>query len=845
MPRPRVHLVWFAVLGVAASVVLAAPGHAGPPSQSLIARSALPPGNSATVSVTGQAVGMATGSRAAFGPHTDDQRDLYWGFQFKGSNFFRAGAVESPVSGVQIYRDPYGVPSVYGSTGRNVWFGAGYVAAADRLFLMDAVRRSAEGRLAELSGPSAVPADVQARVLGYTDAEYAHIYSAMSQEAKDAFAGYTDGVNAYLDKITLTPTLLPAEYALLSSLPQRWTIKDSLASGVFMTRFVAAEGGNEMNAVGRLKALQSANGVTRGRGMFNDLYPIEDDKAITTIQAEDARFDDVDTPRSHRTAAFASMAAYATTLPAGLAVGPGTGGYPVPAEVGAPTVGSTLFAKAAAELDQWRANLHGGSYAIAVSGRKTQSGKAILESAPQLGWTSPSYLYEVEVHGGGYDARGVTVPGLPVVGIGYTPKVAWALTTGYSKTIDSFIETTRANGGKQQYLHNGRWLDETCRDEVVSYRSAPHGVPAGPPVRTAAVTVCRTLHGPVVATAGSKARSLQYAMWNHEVDTINGVLAWNRAKSLAEFARAVAKVSWNENVTAADAGGHIGYWHPGRYPVRASGVDQRFPTPGTGAFDWKGWRPFAKMPHVVDPKQGFITNWNNKPAVGWSSGEAQSRVDGSGDHVGVIADLVRPQSALTLDSLAGVDKAIGSSDSRARVLLKPLLRALKGVRLSGSASSGQRALSSWKRAAYGPGAGTVGGTDGPAVTLFEAYVNALRARLAKQVPAEIAASSTTVLNHRYDTTRLDELAVKIVDPRTTAVRLSRDWTTRLGAAGLQRAAFSDAVRSLTSTYGASVSSWRRPHPQTRLCTLTGVIGAPCINEPFEDRGSWIQLIAFQ
>jgi acyl-homoserine lactone acylase PvdQ len=49
----------------------------------------------------------------------------------------------------------------YGESTFDVWFGAGYVAGQQRLFLADAVRRLGRGAFAELVGPSGVPADVR------------------------------------------------------------------------------------------------------------------------------------------------------------------------------------------------------------------------------------------------------------------------------------------------------------------------------------------------------------------------------------------------------------------------------------------------------------------------------------------------------------------------------------------------------------------------------------------------------------------------------------------------------------------------------------------------------------
>ena len=78
----------------------------------------------------------------------------------------------SPKPGVRIYRDDFGIPSIYADNGRDVWFGAGYAAAVDRLFEMDGVRRTGLGTLAELAGAATVPEDIKTRVLSYTAEEY-------------------------------------------------------------------------------------------------------------------------------------------------------------------------------------------------------------------------------------------------------------------------------------------------------------------------------------------------------------------------------------------------------------------------------------------------------------------------------------------------------------------------------------------------------------------------------------------------------------------------------------------------------------------------------------------------
>ena len=86
------------------------------------------------------------------------------------------------------------------------------------------------------------------------------------------------------------------------------------------------------------------------------------------------------------------------------------------------------------------------------------------------------------------------------------------------------------------------------------------------------------------------------------------------------------KVTWNENVIAADSAGNIGYWHPGLHPLRPLGYDERLPYPGTGEAEWRGLLDRAtQTPRVINPKQGWLANWNNVPSEGWTSGDAEAQ----------------------------------------------------------------------------------------------------------------------------------------------------------------------------------------------------------------------------
>ncbi|QJX02604.1 hypothetical protein HML84_14495 [Alcanivorax sp. IO_7] len=109
-------------------------------------------------------------------PHFDDQLALYDALvrspegltdndltgYFKPSPLSApdAGAWESEITvtgegrTVAIKRDDYGVPHIFGDSRADALFGVGYVTAADRLFLLDVLRRAGRGELSRFLGPA-------------------------------------------------------------------------------------------------------------------------------------------------------------------------------------------------------------------------------------------------------------------------------------------------------------------------------------------------------------------------------------------------------------------------------------------------------------------------------------------------------------------------------------------------------------------------------------------------------------------------------------------------------------------------------------------------------------------
>src|SRR5207237_6617174 len=112
----------------------------------------------------------------------------------------------------------------------------------------------------------------------------------------------------------------------------------------------------------------------------------------------------------------------------------------------------------------------GGSYMFAV--RRRSDGHAILFNGPQLGFTAPERIVELEVHAPGLDVRGLTAPGAPIIGAGHNGRVAWGITTGASDTDDLYAEKL-VHGQPERYLFHGRVLSMDCRDEVINFHFPP------------------------------------------------------------------------------------------------------------------------------------------------------------------------------------------------------------------------------------------------------------------------------------------------------------------------------------------------------------------------------------
>src|SRR3954452_3962508 len=257
-----------AALAAAALALLPAAGHAAV----LHAETVLPPGQSGFVSIPGVADG--TGS-----PHLYDQTPLFTAFRWKDALFGRPGTSETPKAGVTITRDQYGVPRVNADNEPDMWWGAGYAVAQDRLFELELFRHATEGTLSEIVGSSYLDDDRLVRQDFYTPAELDAQYAKRVPDAlKPRFDAYTAGVNAWIDHVMLSPGDLPAEYPATGTTLTPWTTHDSVAVGVYLARTIATNADPEGLELANMRIAQLG-----GARALNGLVPLRTPGSLITV----------------------------------------------------------------------------------------------------------------------------------------------------------------------------------------------------------------------------------------------------------------------------------------------------------------------------------------------------------------------------------------------------------------------------------------------------------------------------------------------------------------------------------------------------------------------------------
>ncbi|MDP9304060.1 MAG: penicillin acylase family protein [Actinomycetota bacterium] len=620
-----------------ALVALSAAGGAPSTEYAAVALNVLPPGQSGDL---------------LFPPTASDQLKLYDGLTPRGANvrpadltrYFKperfgvTGKVvrtERPRPGLRILRDRWDVPHVYGRTRADVEFGAGYATAEDRFILMELLR--GPGRLAALDAPGLDPFAlatsgrqfVPTQATEERVAAQLKLVRAAGRKGRQLYAdvrSYVAGINAYYKK--RNQGLRP------------WTTTDVIAVGSLLGADLGVGGGDETRRSMFFDALRRRVGLERAPVLWDWLAEKQDPSAPVSV---DGSFPYDPGPALQSGNVLLEDGSFEPSSP------PSTFQFENPVAA---------------------------SNALLVSARLSATHHPLFVAGPQVGYTYPELLLELDLHGGGIDARGASFPGLSFyVLLGRGKDFAWSATSANSDIVDQYVETL-CGGDDAHYLYMGECRAMTTFDAGVLKGTASE------PDREIAFR--ETVHGPVLGYATStdgqrvaistkrstRGRELLSALAFQDLNT-------NRVHDARSFFGAMNQLEFTFNWFYADDR-DIAMFSSGRLPIRAANVGSGLPTEGTGDHEWRGILPLSRHVRGINPTSGVILNWNNKPGRGFSSSDDNWSF-GPVQRVRLLREAVALRKVHTLATLTGAMNRAATQDLRTVAVLPVLEHYLSGT----------------------------------------------------------------------------------------------------------------------------------------------------------------------
>jgi len=114
-----------------------------------------------------------------------------------------------------------------------------------------------------------------------------------------------------------------------------------------------------------------------------------------------------------------------------------------------------------------------------------------------------------------------------------------------------------------------------------------------------------------------------------------------------------------QNIVFADVDGNIGYWCCATIPIRSKGFGI-LPMPGwTEEYEWKGYVPFEKRPHLINPKENFIATANNK-VIGDNYPHFISHYWEPADRITRIHQMLKAKEKLSVDDFRAMQQDVYS-----------------------------------------------------------------------------------------------------------------------------------------------------------------------------------------
>ena len=476
---------------------------------------------------------------------------------------------------VEIVRDRWGIPHIYAQNTDDLFFAQGYVMAQDRLWQMELWRRDKEGRMAEIVGPGAIERDRQARLLRYRGPMDDREWTSYHPEGRRIFEAYASGVNAF---IAAHRTTLPLEFTLTGTTPEPWT-----AETVVLRTATFGDATAELTLARNVVRLgREAANKQRAPDPWDDLalpegldLSIIDDTVTTGGRGGGGRGGT--TPEI--------LPQYRDLVGAAR----GRGGFE-------PTVPGPSAPPDPPGSNNW-----------VINGAWSSTGKPVVANDPHRTVTHPSLRYVVHLNAPGWNVIGSGEVPFVGVAIGHNERVAWGLTIVGTDMEDVFVEDVNP-ADPTQTRYRDQWEPMRIVRETIRVKGGD----------SQTVELKFTRHGPVFHEdrGRHKAYVLRSALLEPGTAPYLAGLRLSQTRDCKSFlSEAMYWKAPSENLICGDVDGNISWIAAANTPDRrAVGPDGRawvgrLPVPGTGAYEWRGFR--RDLPQEFNPARGYVVTANN------------------------------------------------------------------------------------------------------------------------------------------------------------------------------------------------------------------------------------------
>lgn len=245
-----------------------------------------------------------------------------------------------------------------------------------------------------------------------------------------------------------------------------------------------------------------------------------------------------------------------------------------------------------------------GSNGLAISGKLTQSGNAMLLINPHT-----SFFFRGEVHvvsEEGLNAYGAVTWGQFFVYQGFNEKTGWMHTSTGTDIIDEFEETMVKDEKRLSYQY-GKEIHAVDSTEVILKYKSEQGL------QERKFMTFKTHHGPITHSIENKwiATAL---MWD-PVKALEQSYTRTKKSGHEEFRKMMdIRTNSSNNTVYADAEGNIAYYHGNFIPKRNTTFDYTKPVDGSNPkTDWNGLHTVDENITVLNPENGWIQNCNSTP----------------------------------------------------------------------------------------------------------------------------------------------------------------------------------------------------------------------------------------